>query len=276
MSMAQVGKDGRPAGVAKGRVVTGFGGCRGGSPSRVWILRSRLVLALSACTLLGVVAFVVVRMTLADDAMLIERASPATTASSPGETTPVTDGTTGTQAELTGSAGASSDSSVARTESLPSCVVHVDGAVASPGVYALTMAGPRVNDAVAAAGGLVPEADTASVNLAAAVQDGDKVYVPREGENSAAAGAASSGGSSGSEGGTALTGASGSASSALVNINKASAEELDALPGVGPSTAQAIVDDRTQNGPYVSIEDLMRVSGIGEKKFEKLKGCICV
>lgn len=274
--MAQVGKDGRPEGVAKGRVGTGFGGCRGGSPSRAWILRSRLVLALSACALLGVVAFVVVRMTLADDATLIERASPATTVSSLGETTPMTDGATNTQAELTGSAGASSDSAVVRTESWPSCVVHVDGAVASPGVYALTLADPRVNDAVAAAGGLVPEADTASVNLAAAVQDGDKVYVPREGENSAGAGAVSSGGSSGSEGGTAVTGASGSASSSLVNINKASAEELDALPGVGPSTAQAIVDDRTQNGPFASIEDLMRVSGIGEKKFERLKGRICV
>lgn len=274
--MAQVGKDGRPEGVAKGRVGTGFGGCRGGSPSRAWILRSRLVLALSACALLGVAAFVVVRMTMADDATLIERASPATTVSSLGETTPMTDGTTNTQAELTGSAGASSDSAVARTDSRPSCVVHVDGAVASPGVYALTLADPRVNDAVAAAGGLVPEADTASVNLAAAVQDGDKVYVPREGDNSAGAGAVSSGGSSGSEGGTAVTGASGSALSSLVNINKASAEELDALPGVGPSTAQAIVDDRTQNGPFASIEDLMRVSGIGEKKFERLKGRICV
>ena len=61
-----------------------------------------------------------------------------------------------------------------------------------------------------------------------------------------------------------------------VNINTASVDDLDTLPGVGPSTAQAIVDDRAQNGAFASIEDIMRVSGIGEKKFEKLKGLICV
>lgn len=64
--------------------------------------------------------------------------------------------------------------------------------------------------------------------------------------------------------------------SALVNINTASLEELDALPGVGPSTAQAIIDDREQNGPFASLEDLMRVSGIGEKKYAKLEALICI
>lgn len=61
-----------------------------------------------------------------------------------------------------------------------------------------------------------------------------------------------------------------------VNINRASESDLDALPGVGPSTAHAIVEDRDANGPFSTIEDLMRVSGIGEKKFEKLKSSICV
>lgn len=61
-----------------------------------------------------------------------------------------------------------------------------------------------------------------------------------------------------------------------VNINRASESDLDALPGVGPSTARAIVEDRDANGPFSTIEDLMRVSGIGEKKFEKLKSSICV
>lgn len=66
------------------------------------------------------------------------------------------------------------------------------------------------------------------------------------------------------------------ASDGPVNINRASESDLDALPGVGPSTARAIVEDRDANGPFSTIEDLMRVSGIGEKKFEKLKSSICV
>lgn len=172
--------------------------------------------------------------------------------------------------------------------------VHVDGAVAVPGVYEVGGASPRVNDAIVAAGGLAADADTTSLNLAAAIADGDKVYVPRQGEGASAGGAGAAGGAavgggSASGGGTtvgsgtagsdsAAGGGSsgGSGATALVNINTATATELDELPGVGPSTAQAIVDDREQNGPFASVEDLMRVSGIGEKKFEKLRGRICV
>ena len=138
--------------------------------------------------------------------------------------------------------------------------VHVDGAVAAPGVYVLPE-GARANDAVAAAGGLVEGADTSGVNLAAPVADGEKVHVPLEGEASAPA--ASAGGAQEGTGGP-------------VNINTAGVEELDELPGVGEATARAIVEDREQNGPFSTPEDLMRVSGIGEKKFERLQGLICV
>ncbi len=167
-----------------------------------------------------------------------------------------------------GNATSASTEAIATTV-LAKILVHVDGAVAAPGVYELAMTNPRVNDAVAAAGGLTGEADTGSVNLAAIVTDGSKVHIPAQGEE-VSQDSSSSVVSSGS--GT----SSGSSSGGLVNINTATADELDALPGVGPSTAAAIVDDRERNGPFSSPEDLMRVSGIGEKKFAKLQGGICV
>lgn len=157
----------------------------------------------------------------------------------------------------------------ATTVTVARLTVHVDGAVASPGVYVVEGELPRVNDAIVAAGGLGEGADTSGLNLAAAVADGDKVHVPLEGEEQPTAPSEPAGSSQASAQGV-------PASSGLVNINKAGVEELDALPGVGQSTAQAIVDDRDANGAFASIEDLMRVSGIGEKKFEKLKGKICV
>lgn len=144
-------------------------------------------------------------------------------------------------------------------------VVDVAGAVATPGVFELPD-GSRVQDAIAAAGGLAADADPSSVNRAAPVADGQQVYIPRAGETPAAAQGT----------GSAPTGGAEVAASGLVNINSATAEELDALPGVGPSTAQAIIEDREANGPFAAVEDLVRVSGIGEKKFEKLKASICV
>ena len=145
--------------------------------------------------------------------------------------------------------------------------VHIDGAVVAPGVYELTGALPRVNDAVIAAGGLAGDADTSVLNLAAVLSDGEKIHVPRQGEVMAT-GQNSSGAVSGPD--------VGASSSGVININTATAEELDTLPGIGPSTAAAIVEDRERNGPFASPEDLMRVSGIGEGKFSKLKDQIRV
>ena len=136
-------------------------------------------------------------------------------------------------------------------------IVHVDGAVAFPGVYELA-AGSRANDAVLAAGGPSEGADTSALNLAAPLSDGEKIYVPREGEAADASVPAVA-----QEG-------------APVNLNTATAAELDELPGIGESTAAAIIEDREQNGPFATPEDLMRVSGIGEKKYERLEGLVCV
>lgn len=151
-----------------------------------------------------------------------------------------------------------------------SIFVHIDGAVVAPGVYELTGSTgtlPRVNDAVMAAGGLAGDADTSALNLAAVLSDGEKIHVPRQGE-AVTTEQTSSGAASRPD--------AGPSSSGVININTATAEELDSLPGVGPSTAAAIVEDRERNGPFASPEDLMRVSGIGEGKFSKLKDQIRV
>lgn len=158
--------------------------------------------------------------------------------------------------------------------------IHVDGAVVNPGVYTLDTSDARVSDAVECAGGLIESADTSAINLAEVLVDGAKVHIPSMGEESKPQGSAqviegsSSTASSGSSG-TALS-VSGSPENALINLNSATVEELQTLPGVGEATAKAIVEDRDAHGPYASPEDLMRVSGIGEKKFAKLQDKVCV
>ena len=160
------------------------------------------------------------------------------------------------------------DGSSKKSSSAAEVYVDVDGAVASPGVYRLKE-GARVSRAIDAAGGLTTEADVTGLNRASKVADGQKIYVPTVGEQQAAAV------TSGADSGASPTSGAG-ASSGLVNINTASAAELQTLSGIGPSMAQSIIDERTQNGAFASVDDLMRVSGIGEKKLAKIKDCICV
>lgn len=167
---------------------------------------------------------------------------------------------------------AASDDGVSGSGSKPEkpevIVVDVAGAVGAPSLVTL-QADSRVGDAIEAAGGFAADADAVCVNRAAKLQDGQQVYVPRMGE--------AGGGGSGAVASDVGASAQGvAAADGPVNINRASESDLDALPGVGPSTARAIVEDRDANGPFSTIEDLMRVSGIGEKKFEKLKSSICV
>ena len=142
-------------------------------------------------------------------------------------------------------------------------VVHVAGAVQVPGVYRLT-AGSRVIDAVEAAGGLAADSNSDAINLAASLTDGERVYVPRVGE---VAPVVASGGAGVGDSG-ALTGP--------VNLNTATADDLDTLPGVGPATAAAILAYRDQHGPFASLDDLGEVSGIGPAKIEALRGLVTV
>ena len=148
--------------------------------------------------------------------------------------------------------------------------VDVDGAVVRPGVYRLKD-GARVAQAIDAAGGLTPEADVTGLNRASKIIRWPKdLTFRRWGSNRRPRRSA------GAESGAATTLGAWVCVTGLVNINTASAAELQTLSGIGPSMAQSIIDERTKNGAFASVDDLMRVSGIGEKKLAKIKDCICV
>lgn len=136
--------------------------------------------------------------------------------------------------------------------------VHITGAVESPGVVELSE-GARVIDVVARAGGATDDADLAAVNLAREIVDGEQIHIPRVGEHPPDSPAAGPG-SSASGGG-----AGGAAAGGVVNINTAASAELETLPGVGPALAGRIIAWREQNGPFRSVDELLAVSGIGEK-----------
>lgn len=139
-------------------------------------------------------------------------------------------------------------------------VVDVVGAVRSPGLYRLA-SGSRIADAVARAGGASSKADLAQVNLAAPIADGEQVVVPRRGLATASAPAG---------GGTAATGAP----TAPVQLSTATLEQLDSLPGIGPVTAQKILDYRTKHGAFSSVDELDAVPGIGPARLDQLRDLV--
>lgn len=156
--------------------------------------------------------------------------------------------------------------------------VYVSGEVVKPGVYVL-LATSRVIDALQAAGGATNQADLVVVNLAAPLVDAAQVFIPRIGSTPrvtlprphAGINLPIAGGSGGAGVGGGATSAAG-----IVDINSATLSDLDALPGVGPSTAQAIIDYRTANGPYVSVDDLLNVRGIGPSKLAAMRARVRV
>ena len=151
-------------------------------------------------------------------------------------------------------------------------VVDVDGAVAHPGLYKLPP-DSRVQAALAAAGGLSPQADAHRINRAAKLHDGQKLYVLSQGESTPPLAASSGQGCEGQACTSAEGGVSGSdpEGQGLVNINTANATQLTQLPGVGPAIAQKIIDYRTANGPFTSVDDLTKVPGIGAAKLAQIK-----
>ena len=132
----------------------------------------------------------------------------------------------------------------------PKLVVHVAGAVRRPGLYRLAE-GKRVADAVARAGGATAPADTAAINLAAPLADGMQVLVPRR-----------------------VAGGGGKTAGSRVSLSAATAAELDALPGIGPVTAQKILDYRAEHGGFRSVDDLDAIPGIGPARVEQLRDVV--
>ena len=149
--------------------------------------------------------------------------------------------------------------------------IHVVGAVQQPGVYHLVV-GARGDDALRAAGGPTRDADVRRVNLAAPLMDGQQFVVPRVGERLTTTvpslGSVEGGQSAGDTG---INPGVNLGAPLLVDLNQATVAELDQLPGVGPSTARAIIDHRTRNGPFASVDDLLAVRGIGHAKLAELK-----
>ncbi|HJS26004.1 MAG TPA: ComEA family DNA-binding protein [Actinomycetota bacterium] len=145
----------------------------------------------------------------------------------------------------------------------PSVVMLVDvaGWVRRPGVYEFT-GGARVIDAIEAAGGARPGAQLEALNLAAPLVDGTQILVVREGQEASASAPVEGGG--------------GAVAAGLINVNTASATELEVLPGVGEVIAQAIVDHRTENGPFTSVDQLLDVSGIGDATLEDIRELVTV
>ncbi|MDO5696471.1 MAG: ComEA family DNA-binding protein [Dermatophilus congolensis] len=153
-------------------------------------------------------------------------------------------------------------------------VVHVAGKVRKPGVVRLA-SGARVVDAVGRAGGMAPDADTATVNLARPVVDGEQIVVLGRGEKptAVASGAAQSGAPGAAAGGA----ASGSAAAGgKVDLNRADQAELETLPGVGPVLAGRIIEWRTRNGRFTSVDELSEVSGVGDKTLARLTPLVTV
>lgn len=144
--------------------------------------------------------------------------------------------------------------------------VHVAGSVRTPGVYELE-SDARVHEAIDQAGGITGDADVDTLNLAAPLADGSRIYVPAVGEDVSA---------------TTLidvpfvTGAVDAGPVGPIDVNQATAAELDGLPGVGPATSTAIVTERQRNGPFLSVDDLERVPGIGPAKLASIRELVTV
>lgn len=246
-----------------------------------WFGVSRLIGSLLSVCFVGVAGWWLVRVPPPPPEANLSFAS--TTVASSSAFDPSVVGAGGAGASNIGGAGGAGIASVVTPQTI---TVHVAGAVKNPGVYRLKY-GARVNDGVVAAGGATSVANLDVINLATVLNEGEQIYVPKRGEKPhtitnrpqlGIGGGAMGGGAMGGAGDSA-TGAAGGAGGAtgggdgatqIININLASATELEQLPGVGPATAKAIVAYREKNGAFLRVEDLLKVRGIGPAKLSEI------
>lgn len=244
-------------------------------PAPSW--RERVALAKAYLSPVRIIGLVVAAIVTTGGGYLLLR-SPAPPAPlvlpAPGTGPSGTPGGPGSRADAeaanTNSASAAGPASAESAAKVQLVTVHAAGRVVVPGVYSLPD-GARVADVVTAAGGLAPDADLDRINLAARVADGERIYVLRRGEE---APPAASGGGAGAPG----SGAGGAAGVAAgpIDLNTATVEQLDTLPGVGPATAAAIVKHRERIGRFRSVGELVDVPGIGPAKLEALRPLVRV
>lgn len=147
-------------------------------------------------------------------------------------------------------------------------IIHIDGEIINPGIVSLPI-GSRISDAITASGGATEQADLSKINLAYELCDGQKIYVPSILDEDEITYIQNDAGSN-------VLIPDISSNSTLVNINTATQAELEALPGIGASTAYKIINYRKENGKFKQIEDIMNVNGIGESKFNNIKKYICI
>lgn len=174
------------------------------------------------------------------------------------------DGSNGQGGSSGAPSGAAPQGDASAVSAAAHVVVHVAGAVKRPGVYEFP-AGTRAHEAVDAAGGLTGKANAGAVNLASPLTDGQQLYIPEQGESVPPAGSGLGGGAGTVPGG-------GAAVSGTVNLNTATSEELQRLPGIGPALAERIIEFRERNGPFGSLAELDAVSGIGPAILAQLDG----
>jgi competence protein ComEA len=237
---------------------------RSGAPS----LRVRWVPSRRAATGLGLVLLVAGLVAV----LVLWRAQPAARAAPTVRRVAATASPVGTAQAAAGPGTVRAGTATGAATSVPEVVVQVVGAVHRPGLVRLA-AGSRVADAVRAAGGLTAGAQQASVNLARVLVDGEQLLVQRRGRPPILpAPGPAVGAAGGVEGGT----APGGSPTAPVDLNTATLEQLDGLPGIGPVLAQRILDWRTANGRFDSVDELGEVSGIGEAHLSDLRPLVVV
>jgi competence protein ComEA len=229
-----------------------------GVPMLQWERRHQLVLLVVAAVVLFVVGF---KYALIREQDVLFKEQGLVSENTSGDA--VTMGEKGLKTSLAG-------------DDLKEVVVHVAGAVQRPGVYRLPL-GSRIVDAVDAAGATGDSA-LDYLNLAAQLEDGKQVYVfsLEDINKQQTMGLSAPGVDPTASGFLGVATPGGVNAAGLININTAGPAELEELPGIGPSLAQRIIDHRIQNGSFSVIEDVMQVSGIGAKRFEQIKGKICV